>query len=77
MNVYVYIAANYEAEINFYIVCVTSDIYTLQEDVKLYGNKLESGNFFCNEIYTYTRQPKPRFYVEACKRQNNYDCVNE
>ena len=42
----------------FYIFCFT---YTLQEDVKSYGNKVASGDPVCNAIYTSHGQHKSLF----------------
>ena len=68
MNGYGAIYANDEAVHNFYIFCFKYVPYTLHEDVESDGNRLASGNFVCNAIYTSTRQNKSHFNVDLLKK---------
>ena len=69
MNGYSVIASNDKSANNFYTFLFTSIPYKPQEDVESDGNKLESGELVCNEIYTSSGRHKPSFYVNKCKIQ--------
>ena len=76
VNGYGTIAANDESENNVYIVHFVSVLYKLQVYVESDGNQLESGERFCNEIFTSPgRHTSPFMSIHV--KDKNCDCVNE